>query len=67
MSTTDAKESKSSGTLAHRFTTHLEAVTSPSDIAVLVRSFELSLRTATCPSKPAPGPLIATRSGRWRW
>ena len=46
MSITDAKVSKGNGTLAERFSAYLETVTSPSDIALLVRSFELSLRAA---------------------
>jgi site-specific recombinase XerD len=46
MSTTGARVSKTSETLAERFSGHLETVTNPSNIAVLVRSFELSLRAA---------------------
>lgn len=46
MSTTQAKVDGSGGTLSQRFSTYLETVTNPSDIAVLVRSFELSLRAA---------------------
>jgi hypothetical protein len=33
-------------TLAERFSARLEGVTSPSDIALVVRSFDLSLRAA---------------------
>jgi len=46
MSTTDTRVNSSSGTLAERFSAYLQTVTSPSDIALLVRSFELSLRAA---------------------
>jgi hypothetical protein len=46
MSTTEVNVGKSSGTLAQRFTAYLEMVTNPSDVALLVRSFELSLRAA---------------------
>ncbi len=46
MSTTDERVRSVSGTLAQRFSAYLETVTSPSDIALLVRSFELSLRAA---------------------
>jgi len=46
MSITDAGVDRGSRTLADRFATYLENVTSPSDIALLVRSFELSLRAA---------------------
>jgi len=42
--TIDARVRKSSGTLGERFAAHLETITSRSDIALLVRSFELSLR-----------------------
>ena len=44
MSTTDERVMGVSGTLAQRFCGYLETVTSTSDIALLVRSFELSLR-----------------------
>ncbi len=44
MSITDAEVKGGSRTLADRFAAHLETVTSPSDVALLVRSFELSLR-----------------------
>ncbi len=43
---TDARVDKGGSTLADRFAAHLETVTSPSDVALLVRSFELSLRAA---------------------
>ena len=46
MTTTDARVNKSGGSLAERFSAYLETVRSPSDIGVLVRSFELSLRAA---------------------
>ena len=46
MSITDVKVNKGTRTLADRFAEHLETVTSPSDVALLVRSFELSLRAA---------------------
>jgi len=46
MSITDAGVNKGSRTLADRFTAYLENVTSSSHIALLVRSFELSLRAA---------------------
>ena len=46
MSITDAGVHNDNRTLADRFATYLQNVTSPSDIALLVRSFELSLRAA---------------------
>ena len=46
MTITNARVSKTRGTHAERFSEYLNAVTNPSDIAVLVRSFELSLRAA---------------------
>jgi len=46
MSTTDAKTGTSNGTFGERFSTYLEAIKNPSDIALLVRSFDLSLRAA---------------------
>jgi len=46
MSATDERVRSVSGTLAQRFSAYQETVTSPSDIALLVRSFELSLRAA---------------------
>ena len=44
MSITEVGVNKASGTLAERFSAYVETVTTPSDIALLVRSFELSLR-----------------------
>ncbi len=46
MSITDVEVNKSSGTLAERFSAYLQTVTTPSNIALLVRSFERSLRAA---------------------
>ncbi len=46
MSITDAEVNKGNRTLAARFAAHLGNVTNPSDVAHLVRSFELSLRAA---------------------
>jgi len=42
----DATVRETGGTLAEHFSSYLDTVTNPSDIAVLVRSFELSLRAA---------------------
>jgi len=44
MSSTDERVRNVSGTLTQRFSACLRTVTNPSDIALLVRSFELSLR-----------------------
>jgi hypothetical protein len=46
MSITDAGVDQGRRTLADRFPTYLENVTCPSDVALLVRSFEPSLRAA---------------------
>jgi hypothetical protein len=44
MSITDAKSAQGGETLAKRFADYLNDIDNPADIAVLVRSFELSLR-----------------------
>jgi hypothetical protein len=46
MSVTDAQTDRRNGTLAERFSAYLETVTSPSEVALLLRSFALSLRAA---------------------
>jgi site-specific recombinase XerD len=46
MSVIDGQTDERGRTLAERFSTYLETVTNPSDVALLVRSFMLSLRAA---------------------
>jgi hypothetical protein len=46
MTITETSKGAKRETLAERFSSHLDTVTSPSDIGALVRSFELSLRAA---------------------
>jgi hypothetical protein len=44
MAITDTSVGEARGTLAQRFSTDQEAITSPNDMGILIRSFELSLR-----------------------
>jgi hypothetical protein len=51
MSITDAKAGPGGETLAQRFADYLKGIEDPADVAILVRSFELSLRARSMSPK----------------